>query len=231
MEDINIFKEIEYSFDREENISNFLNKLKDTVEFKESNFKVLGELVNIPQEPKYHPEGSVWNHLCMVIDGASIAKEFTLNKREFMWGALLHDVGKITTTVKRKGRWTSYNHDIEGYNIVKDLLIKETGDAEFTDKVAKLVRFHMHHIYILKNLPFGNIDELIKINNINDIILLFACDKLGRGEQTVKDKKRVFEEVLRILDILEKKSEQKYDEVRENVIKFKNKIISKQNNI
>lgn len=227
MEKINIFKEIDCALHTLEKPSDFFNKLKDTDNFKNSSFKVLGELVNIPQEPKYHPEGNVWEHLCMVIDAASIAKEFTLDKREFMWGALFHDIGKITTTVKRRGRWTSYNHDIEGYNMVKDLLIKETGNYDFTDKVAELVRFHMHHIYILKNLPFGKIDELLKTNSINDIILLFACDKLGRGEQTMEDKERVFEEVFRILDILEEKSGLKYAETRKNLIKFKGRIISK----
>ena len=161
----------------------------------------------------------------MVIDAASIAKEFTLNKREFMWGALLHDVGKIKTTVKRKGKWTSYNHDIEGYKIVKELLIKETGDYDFIKKVSQLVRFHMHHIYILKNLPFSNIEELLKTNNVNDIVILFACDKLGRGNQNIEDKKKIFEEVLIIVDILEKKSGLKYDQVRRNIEFFKSKII------
>ena len=225
MESIDILQEIEESFERLEKLSDFFNKLKDTTEFKSSRFKVLRELINTPQELKYHPEGNVWNHLCMVIDAASIAKEFAYNKREFMWAALLHDLGKIKTTVKRKGRWTSYNHDIEGYNMVKDLLIEETGDEDFVEKVGQLVKFHMHHIYILKNLPFGSIEELLNINNINDIVLLFTCDKLGRGGQTIEDKKRVFEEVLTILNILEKKSGLKYDDVRKNIMKFKNKII------
>jgi len=225
MESIDILNEIDDSFERLEKLSDFFNKLKDTTEFKSSRFKVLRELINTPQELKYHPEGNVWNHLCMVIDAASIAKEFAYNKREFMWAALLHDLGKIKTTVRRKGRWTSYNHDIEGYNMVKDLLSEETGDEDFAEKVGQLVKFHMHHIYILKNLPFGSVEELLKINNINDILLLFTCDKLGRGKQTIEDKKRVFEEVLTILNILEKKSGLKYDDVRKNIMKFKNKII------
>lgn len=226
MKEINIFKEIEEKLEKLEKPSEFLNKLKELLEFKESSFKILGELVNIPQELKYHPEGNVWNHLCMVVDAASVAKSLAYNKKEFIWAALLHDIGKLTTTIKRNGRWTSYNHDTEGYNIVKVLLLKETGDEEFTEKVAELVKFHMHHIYILKNLPFGNVKDLIKTNNINDILLLFACDKLGRGGQTREDKKRMFGEVLTILDILEKKSGLKYNDVRENIVKFKEKIVN-----
>ncbi|MBU3131447.1 HDIG domain-containing protein [Clostridium gasigenes] len=226
MKETNIFKEIEKNLQQLEKPSEFLNKLKDSQEFKESSFKVLGDLVNTPQELKYHPEGNVWNHLCMVVDAASVAKFLSYNKREFIWAALLHDLGKLTTTIKRNGRWTSYNHDTEGYNMVKSLLIKETGDEKFAEKVAEIVKFHMHHIYILKNLPFGNIKELLETNNINDILLLFACDKLGRGGQTSEDKKRMFEEVLRILDILEKKSGIKYNDARENIIRFKEKIVN-----
>lgn len=220
MEYTNIFKEIENKLETLERPSKFLNELKSLEEFEKSEFGVLGKLVDIEQEPKYHPEGNVWNHLCMVVDAASITKYLAHNKREFMWGALLHDLGKITTTVKRKGRWTSYNHDIVGCDMVKELLFKETKDAKFAEKVAQLVKFHMHHIYILKNLPFGNIKELIETNNVNDIVLLFVCDKLGRGGQSEQDKKRVFDEIITILDILEKKSGFKYENVRENIKKL-----------
>lgn len=217
MEHGKIFKEIEANLEILHKPSEFLNNLKDTVEFKESNFKILGDLVNIEQELKYHPEGNVWNHICMVTDVASVAKEFAHNKIEFMWGAMLHDIGKLTTTIKRKGRWTSYNHDIEGYNIVKKMLIKETNNEEFVEKVSQLVKFHMHHIYILKNLPFGSIKHLIESNNVNDIVLLFICDKLGRGKQTNEEKRKVFEEVLTILEVLEKKSGLNYEDIRSNI--------------
>lgn len=220
MEYTKLFKEIEKILDTSEKPSEDLNKLKSLDEFKKSEFGVLGKLEKVEQELRYHPEGNVWNHLCMVVDAASIAKVLANNKIEFMWGALLHDLGKLTTTVRRKGRWTSYNHDTVGYGMVKELLFKETGNNEFSEKVATLVKFHMHHIYILKNLPFGNINNLIETDNINDIVLLFACDKLGRGEQTKEDKKIVFEEVLIILDILEKKSGFKYDDVRGNIKKL-----------
>ena len=222
----NIFEIIDNKLEKLEQPSDFFNKLKGSDEFNSSNFKILGELVNIDQELKYHPEGNVWNHICMVVDYASIAKNLANNKREFMWGALLHDLGKITTTVKRKGRWTSYNHDTVGYNMVKELLTKETDDIQFIEKICELVKFHMHHIYILKNLPFGNTKELIKSNNINDILLIFACDKLGRGDQNNEDRNRIFDEVLIILDILEKESGHKYNDVRENIIKFRNQIVN-----
>lgn len=225
MENQSMLEEIDIKLQQLEKPSQFLNEIQSSHRFKESNFKVLLKLIDIEQELKYHPEGNVWNHICMVVDYASIAKRFTYNKSAFMWGSLLHDLGKINTTVKRKGRWTSYNHDNVGYDMVKTLLDKESSDLEFNEQVCELVKFHMHHIYILKNLPFGNINDLINTNNINDIVLLFACDKLGRGNQNSEDKIRIFDEIIKILEIIEMKSGKTYDEVRDNVMKFRSCII------
>ena len=39
----------------------------------------------------------------------------------------------------------------------------------------------MHHLYIIKNLPYAKTKEMIKETNLNDIILLFISDRMGRG--------------------------------------------------
>ena len=37
----------------------------------------------------------------------------------------------------------------------------------------------MHHLYIIKNLPFAKTNELVKEVDINDMILMFVSDRLG----------------------------------------------------
>ena len=64
-------------------------------------------LQNIDQNLKYHPEGNVLNHIFLVIDNASKYKEFSKDKKVFMWSELLHDIGKLTTTKIIKGKITS----------------------------------------------------------------------------------------------------------------------------
>lgn len=43
-----------------------------------------------------------------------------------------------------------------------------------------MVKYHMHMLYILKGLPFGNPTQMIKETDIHDLALLCRCDRLGR---------------------------------------------------
>ncbi|MDU5106244.1 HD domain-containing protein [Clostridium sp.] len=169
--------------------------------FKESEFNILNKLKNIPQDKKFHPEGNVWNHTKLVIDTAAKVKGFAINIEAFMWAALFHDIGKIETTKFIKGRYRSYNHDKVGKDITYKILSNYI-DKEKVEKISEIVGFHMHHIYILKDLPFSDIPALINSSCYNDIILLFVCDKLGRGNQSLEEKEKALLEVNKILDKL-----------------------------
>ena len=46
----------------------------------------------VPQPPEFHPEGDVWIHTLMLLEGLPAGSSRTL-----AWGALLHDVGKPPT--------------------------------------------------------------------------------------------------------------------------------------
>ena len=61
-------------------------------------FNKIKKLNDIEQNPKYHPEGSVLNHVFLVVDLASEYKKYSNDEKVFMWAALLHDIGKLTTT-------------------------------------------------------------------------------------------------------------------------------------
>lgn len=74
-------------------------------------FNMLSHLKQVEQSPKYHPEGSVWNHTGLVVDEAAKRKHLSKNRQTFMWAALLHDVGKGPATRMKKGKITAYNHD------------------------------------------------------------------------------------------------------------------------
>ena len=120
----------------------------------EQPFDLIKKLSEIDQNRKYHPEGNVLNHVLLVVDEAAKNKNHSKNKEVFMWAALLHDMGKLTTTKLRKGRLTSYNHDVEGEKIAYDILDKLGKDEDFKVKVSKLVRYHMQPLFFDKNLPF-----------------------------------------------------------------------------
>lgn len=152
-------------------------------------------LQNIDQNLKYHPEGNVLNHIFLVIDNASKYKEFSKDKKVFMWSAFLHDIGKLTTTKIRKGKITSYNHDIEGEAISLKILNELNDDIEFNKKVSKLVRYHMQPLFYDKNLPFFNPNQLFEETDYMEVALLSLCDRLGRGNM---DKDKESEEKIKV---------------------------------
>jgi len=159
-------------------------------------FNLIKNLVKIEQNPKYHPEGNVLNHILLVTDNASNLKEKSRDKRAFMWGAFLHDIGKLTTTKIRKNRITSYNHDTEGEKIALDFLDKLTDDEDFKKRVSKLVRWHMQPLFFDKNLPFFKPKDMLNDVEYKEIALLSLCDRLGRGEmdeQTIEAEKNRIE--------------------------------------
>lgn len=163
--------------------SDYFNELKEFEDYpKNLTISYLFKLDQIPQNKKYHPEGHVWNHVMMVVDNAAKLKSASRDPKAFMWGALLHDIGKLTTTKVRKGRITSYDHDKEGKNLAKKALEELTDDETFITTVMPLVRWHMQPLFVNKNLPFQDLRTMVNEVVPTEIGLLSLCDRLGRGE-------------------------------------------------
>lgn len=166
-----------------------LNLIKEG-KLNEEPFNLIKKLSDIDQNKKYHPEGSVLNHVLLVVDEAAKNKNKSKNKEVFMWAALLHDIGKLTTTKIRKGRITSYNHDVEGEKISYNILDKLGKDEDFKKNVSKLVRYHMQPLFFDKNLPFFDPSNMLKECDYEEVALLSKCDRLGRAkldENKIKD--------------------------------------------
>lgn len=164
--------------------------------FDKKPFNEIKSLGMIDQNPKFHPEGSVLNHILLVVDMASEVKELSRNQKVFMWSALLHDIGKLTTTKIRKGRITSYNHDVEGEKIGLNFLKLITNDQQFNEKVSKLIRWHMQPLFFDKNLPFFEPQNMLNDVEYKEVALLSFCDRLGRGklnEQAIEKEKQNIE--------------------------------------
>lgn len=160
---------------------------------------MIRKLKNVEQSPKYHPEGNVWNHTMMVVDEAAKVKGHSGDIKVFMWAALLHDIGKPDTTKVRRGKITSYDHDIVGARLARKFLEFYTKNDDFIDKVSNMVKYHMHMLYVLKGLPFGNPARMIEETNINDIALLCRCDRLGRIGADIEAEYKNYKEFLKML--------------------------------
>ncbi|MDP4090393.1 MAG: HDIG domain-containing protein [Bacillota bacterium] len=186
------FTEISKSLLEDEKPSHFLNTISREARFKEHPFDMLYILKETPQSPVHHPEGSVWNHTLMVVDEAAKRRESCEEKRAFMWAALLHDIGKGPTTKLRKGRITSYDHDRVGMELAESFLKTLTDDSDFIKRVAVIVRWHMQPLFVVKDLPFAKLLDMLEDIKLEEIALFSLCDRLGRGNM---DSRKAEEEI------------------------------------
>lgn len=175
-----LYLDIEKHLLNDEKPSDYLNEIYNKELFKENPFNMLYKLKEAEQSPKYHPEGNAWNHTMMVVDEAAKVKGKSKNSKVFMWSALLHDIGKPSTTKVRNGRITSYDHDKVGEKLAKDFLMYFVDDNNFINEVCGLVRYHMHILYVVNNLPYKDMEGMRKSTDINEVALLGLCDRLGR---------------------------------------------------
>ncbi|MBU3128127.1 HDIG domain-containing protein [Clostridium tagluense] len=178
-----MFEEFEKHLMEDEKPSIYFNKIISNESiFTEYPYTLLSCLVETDQSPEHHPEGNVWIHTMLVVDNAAKVKALSENPRAFMWGALLHDLGKAPTTKIRKGKITSYDHDTVGADLCRKFLGTFTEEEEFIKRVTALVRWHMQTLFVMKDLPFGDVKGMAQEISIKEIALLSECDRLGRGE-------------------------------------------------
>lgn len=165
--------------------SGYFRKIEDEDFFNNDYpFTLLSRLKHTEQNPKWHPEGNVWNHTLKVVDNGALVRDKSDDKKVFMWSCLLHDIGKPATTKIRRGKITAYDHDRAGEKLSVDFLGALNCDDEFIYKVSKMVRWHMQVLMVIKNLPFADIETMVREVPVYEIALLAMCDRLGRGEVT-----------------------------------------------
>ncbi len=189
-----IFTEMEQHLLNDEKPSLYLEQLMENRWFIETYpLTLLGDLRKVEQSPVHHPEGSVWKHTLLVVDLAAEGRHLSENSRIFMWSALLHDLGKAHTTRIRRGKITAYDHDKHGAVLASAFLKEFTDDDEFVRKVSQMVRWHMQILFVVKHLPFADIDNMIQEVSPGEIALLSLCDRLGRGNMNEKTRQEELE--------------------------------------
>ncbi|MVB09897.1 hypothetical protein CAFE_05660 [Caprobacter fermentans] len=172
--------------------SRYLNRICGDPLFRQVPFDMLDRLRQTAQSPIYHPEGSVWNHTMLVVDEAAGQKEKSARPAVFLWAALLHDIGKPDATTIRKGKITSYNHEIIGERLAVEFLSCFTDDEDFIRAVAALVRRHMQILFVVKSLPFADLEGMKREADFHEVGLLGFCDRLGRlNADSEKEKKNL----------------------------------------
>ena len=105
-------------------------------------FPELDALIDVPQDPHWHPEGDVWVHTMMVIDEAARLRDDS-DDLALMMGALCHDFGKPETTETVDNAIRSHAHDIRGVPLAAQFLKRLHAPTQLIDQTSALVRHHL----------------------------------------------------------------------------------------
>ena len=107
-------------------------------------FPELKRLIGCRQDPKWHPEGDVWNHTCLCLD--AFARRRTGDPDEDLivgLAVLCHDFGKPATTRWLRGHLRSLGHDEAGVAPTLSFLRRLTNEERILKEVPPLVQCHM----------------------------------------------------------------------------------------
>lgn len=91
----------------------------------------------VEQPMEYHPEGDVFIHTMMLVDGLKEAPV------ELALGCLLHDVAKPATFVRAADRIRFHGHDTIGAEMTEKIMKRLTYSNDQTELVCDLVREHL----------------------------------------------------------------------------------------
>jgi putative nucleotidyltransferase with HDIG domain len=111
----------------------------------------IGAMKGVAQPPQYHPEGDVWIHTLLMIEGLRAGTSPTL-----AWGVLLHDVGKPPTfrPASETGDRIRFDHHVDvGVRMAEAICRRYRFSNEETEQIVALVANHMR---------FGAVDEMRK---------------------------------------------------------------------
>jgi len=161
-------------------------------------FPEIDALIDVKQDPEWHPEGDVFVHTKLVIDGARKAIDDLpyAKKITVMLAALAHDFGKPETTEFIDGRIRSRGHEEAGVSPTKSFLdrlnIHTLEGYDVRSQVIALVRDHLKPGEFYKKreeVGDGAFRRLARKCELDLLYRVAKADSLGRNGENVPREK------------------------------------------
>lgn len=164
------------------------------------------------QEPEYHPEGDVWVHTLLVLDEAArLGRELPVSQRLVLClAALLHDLGKPSTTVRENGRVTAHGHEHAGVKPARGWFARHSFGEAIELAVLDCVARHMRPMQLVREMDRGKMSPSQQVNALRRLIrdlghvdwdlFLLLCEADQRGRTLPVEEylpARVFADLLR----------------------------------
>mgnify|MGYP003146757092 CR=1 FL=1 len=163
-------------------------------------FPELEALIGCGQHPDWHPEGDVWTHTLEVTDSAAWARDKVDPdwSEAFVFGAMLHDIGKPAATVfprlvesgedPKERLWTAYGHDRIGRDPADTFMRRLTNNKTLIERAKTIVGEHMQpyslHSGGAKDGAWRRLSNKIRLDIIG---WMSRCDCCGRPDRHIGD--------------------------------------------
>ncbi|SJZ47314.1 HD domain-containing protein [Cetobacterium ceti] len=163
----------------------------------QNEFYEIYSLKDIIQDKIFHPEGDVLIHISMMLE---VLKKEERNKIIF-WSILYHDCGKRETYPNFK------NHGEKSLEIFKKNKSKLYLNKNEEKEIEDLILYHEEILKLMleKNINEKSVKELSKKVNINNLLLLYKCDVLGRGYKNNKEELESIDKVRELYNLQKKR--------------------------
>lgn len=128
-------------------------------------------LRGVEQPPQYHPEGDVWTHTMLMLEGLrqpSLA---------LAWGVLLHDVGK-PETFTRADRIRFHGHVGRGVELAEDICRRLRFSNAMGQHVLALVANHMKFAHV-QDMRRSRLRRFVEQPDFKDHLELHRLDCLS----------------------------------------------------
>ena len=136
----------------------------------------IAAMKGVEQPPQYHPEGDVWIHTLLMLEGLPAGCSATL-----AWGVLLHDVGKPATfrSAKETGDRIRFDGHAEvGLAIGKQILGRLRFSNYETEQILSLVEHHMKFKDVARMRP-ATLKRLVRLPRFEEHLALHRLDCLS----------------------------------------------------
>jgi len=130
----------------------------------------------VEQPPQYHPEGDVWIHTLMMMEGLPAGTAPTL-----AWGVLLHDVGKPPTfqSVAETGDRIRFNNHVEvGVRMAEAICRRLRFSNEDTEQILALVDNHMR-FGAVEEMRTSTLKKFVRLPRFEEHLALHRLDCLS----------------------------------------------------
>ncbi len=137
-------------------------------------------LHGVEQPPQYHPEGDVWIHTMMMLDGLPAGTAATL-----AWGVLLHDVGKPKTfrsAAETGDRIRFDGHVDAGVEIARKICDRLRFSNEDAEQILSLVANHMK-FKDAEQMRASTLKRFVRLPRFDEHLALHRLDCLSSNKR------------------------------------------------